>query len=84
MTADDLQDFHIIVNTTPLGMYPKTEEFPAIPYDGITEEHVLYDLIYNPQETMFLAKGKAKGAITINGLDMLHKQAEKAWIIWNK
>ena len=83
LTGDDLLDFHIIVNTTPLGMFPKTEECPPIPYDGITDKHILFDLIYNPEETLFLSKGKTKGAKIINGLEMLHQQAEKAWQIWN-
>jgi shikimate dehydrogenase len=84
LTADDLQDYQVIVNTTPLGMHPKTGECPPLPYEGITSGHILFDLIYNPSETLFLSKGKAGGAITVNGLEMLHLQAEKAWQIWNK
>lgn len=75
--------FKLIVNCTPLGLYPKIEECPNIPYEFITSEHLLYDLIYNPEETLFLKKGKEKGAITINGLNMLKLQADKAWEIWN-
>ena len=78
-----LYNFLIIVNTSPLGMYPAVETLPDIPYDFITKEHILYDLIYNPEETIFLKKGKEKGATTINGLKMLHMQAERAWEIWN-
>jgi shikimate dehydrogenase len=75
--------FKLIINCTPLGLYPKIEECPNIPYEFITSEHLLYDLIYNPEETLFLKKGKEKGAITINGLNMLKLQADKAWEIWN-
>jgi shikimate dehydrogenase len=83
LTSDDLQDYQLIINTTPLGMFPKTDECPRIPYSGITSKHVLFDLIYNPAETLFLARGKAQGAVTMNGLKMLHLQAEKSWEIWN-
>ena len=74
----------IIINTTPLGMYPRTEELPDIPYDAITPEHVLYDLIYNPEETRFLQEGRARGATTKNGLEMLQLQAEASWELWNQ
>ncbi|MBN2612256.1 MAG: shikimate dehydrogenase [Bacteroidales bacterium] len=73
----------LIVNTTPLGMFPDTDACPDIPYHLLTEKHVLFDLIYNPAETLFLKRGREKGAVTINGLPMLHAQAEKAWEIWN-
>jgi shikimate dehydrogenase len=75
--------FKLIVNSTPLGLFPKVDECPDIPYHFITSEHLLYDLIYNPEETLFLNKGKEYGAITINGLNMLKLQADKAWEIWN-
>lgn len=75
--------FKLIINCTPLGLYPKIEECPNIPYEFISSEHLLYDLIYNPEETLFLKKGKEKGAVTINGLNMLKLQADKAWEIWN-
>jgi shikimate dehydrogenase len=75
--------FKLIVNTTPVGMSPHVEEAPAIPYEFITPSHLLYDLVYNPLETQFLKKGKEKGACTVNGLSMLHQQAEEAWRIWN-
>lgn len=73
----------LIVNTTPLGMHPKTEACPELPYSTITSEHLLYDLVYNPGETLFLKKGKEKGAVTMNGISMLHLQAEKSWEIFN-
>jgi shikimate dehydrogenase len=75
--------FKLIVNTTPVGMYPTIENYPEIPYQYLTDKHLIYDLIYNPIETMFLSKGKAQGAKTVNGLSMLHLQAEEAWRIWN-
>ncbi len=79
-----LEDHLIVINATPLGTYPNVDNCPAIPYEFLTPDHVLYDLVYNPEETLFLKKGKAKGAITKNGLEMLHLQAEKAWKIWNE
>ncbi|HEY4789291.1 MAG TPA: shikimate dehydrogenase, partial [Bacteroidales bacterium] len=78
-----IEDRLLIINCTPLGTYPKVDTCPSIPYENITPNHVLYDLVYNPEETLFLRKGKAKGARTTNGLKMLHLQAEKAWEIWN-
>ena len=78
-----MQAFPLIINTTPLGMYPGVDQFPPLPYEHITSSHLLYDLVYNPAETEFLKLGKAKGATTINGLSMLHQQAEKAWEIWS-
>jgi shikimate dehydrogenase len=78
-----IKKHQIIVNCTPLGTFPNVENCPNIPYEAITDKHILYDLIYNPEETTFLNYGKQKGAITINGLNMLKLQAEKAWSIWN-
>jgi shikimate dehydrogenase len=74
--------FKLIVNGTPLGLFPNVNDCPDIPYEYISSEHLLYDLIYNPEETLFLKKGKEKGATTINGLSMLKLQADKAWEIW--
>jgi shikimate dehydrogenase len=73
----------LIINTTPLGMYPNTGTSPDLPYSALTADHLLYDLVYNPEETVFLKKGKEKGAVTMNGLSMLHLQAEKSWEIFN-
>jgi shikimate dehydrogenase len=78
-----LEERLLIINATPLGTFPKVDTCPVIPYDYITPRHVLYDLVYNPEVTLFLEKGKAKGAKIVNGLQMLHLQAEKAWSIWN-
>ena len=74
----------LIVNCTPLGTYPNINEKPDIPYEGISGDHILYDLVYNPTETAFLKEGSQRGAKTINGLAMLHAQAEKSWEIWNQ
>ncbi len=73
----------LIVNTTPLGMFPKVDELPDIPYELLGSQHLLFDLVYNPEKTLFLKNGEARGAIVINGLQMLKYQAEKAWDIWN-
>lgn len=74
--------FKLVVNTTPLGTSPKEKESPDLPYQFFGENHLAYDLIYNPEETEFLRKAKGAGALTINGLSMLHLQAEKSWEIW--
>lgn len=74
--------FKLIVNTTPLGMFPNINECPNIPYQYITTQHLCYDVIYNPETTLFLQKAKEQGATTINGLSMLQLQAEKSWEIW--
>lgn len=72
----------LIINTTPIGMSPNIDECPPIPYEAITDEHLLYDLIYNPEQTLFLRKGAEQGAVTKNGYEMLVLQAEKSWEIW--
>lgn len=77
-----LDHYSLIINTTPLGMSPQVDAFPAIPYPCLNENHLLFDLIYNPEQTLFLQKGAAQGAATQNGLSMLYYQAEKAWEIW--
>ena len=82
---DELIANHLlIINTTPLGMYPHVAQCPKIPYTALTKNHYLYDLIYNPEETLFLNKGKEHGANIKNGSDMLVLQAEKSWEIWNQ
>jgi len=83
VTSDIIEQHQLIINTTPLGMYPETNECPDIPYDSVTNQHYLHDLVYNPEKTVFLKKGEAKGAQVKNGLEMLHLQAEKSWEIWN-
>lgn len=78
-----VQEFVIIINCTPLGTHPNIDTCPDIPYKCLTKKHLLYDLIYNPSESLFLQKGKEQGAVIKNGLEMLELQAEKAWKIWN-
>lgn len=75
--------FKLIINTTPLGLYPNINRAPPLPYHLFTSNHMAYDLIYNPEQTLFLKQAKEKGAVTINGLSMLQLQAEKSWEIWN-
>ncbi len=79
-----IKQYHIIINCSPVGTHPNITECPNIPYKALTNQHLLFDLIYNPSETLFLKQGKQKGAKTCNGLKMLELQAEKAWKIWNK
>lgn len=83
LNEEIIASHQLIVNTTPLGMYPKITEAPSIPYTYLTSTHFLYDLVYNPEETTFLKEGLQKEAYTKGGLEMLHFQAEKAWNIWN-
>jgi shikimate dehydrogenase len=73
----------VIINTTPLGMFPNTEEAPSIPYEALTPSHLLYDLTYNPPKTKFLREGEKRGAAIVNGYEMLVGQAEESWRIWN-
>jgi shikimate dehydrogenase len=81
--AQLLTDYTLIVNCTPLGMFPEVNIAPEIPYEALTEKHLLFDLVYNPEETLFLKKGKESGALVKNGLEMLYLQAAAAWKIWN-
>lgn len=83
INQDTIRYHHLIINTTPLGMHPNVESYPELPYDCITTDHILYDLVYNPPKTRFLQKGEEKGATTMNGLKMLKLQAEASWQIWN-
>ncbi|MBN2481651.1 MAG: shikimate dehydrogenase [Bacteroidales bacterium] len=83
LSPEIFSEAQIIVNTSPVGMYPDTGSFPDIPYHELTPGHILYDLIYNPAITRFLEKGKSKGATVFNGMKMLQLQAERAWEIWN-
>ncbi|MDR1114968.1 MAG: shikimate dehydrogenase [Tannerella sp.] len=83
ITQNTMENYTVIVNTTPLGMYPKTDACPDIPYEHLTPGHILYDLLYNPDETLFMKKGKEKGAVVKNGLEMLLLQAYVSWEIWN-
>lgn len=83
MTQEVMSEFHVIVNTTPLGMWPKTDTCPDIPYSLLTPGHLCFDLVYNPETTLFMQKASEMGATVKNGLEMLHGQAIAAWKIWN-
>jgi len=83
LNSDIIAQHHLIINTTPAGMFPHIDEMPDIPYHWLTKNHLLYDLIYNPAETIFLKKGIEKSCTVSNGMEMLMLQALKAWQIWN-
>ena len=83
LTPEIIAVHTLLINTSPVGMSPNIDEAPNLPYEAITSKHHLYDLIYNPAETKFLAMGAAKGATTQNGLEMLYLQADASWEIWN-
>ena len=84
LTNDIISTYSVIINCTPIGTYPNVNECPDIPYEAVTKNHILYDLIYNPEQTKFLSCGDMMEATTINGLEMLELQADKAWEIWNQ
>jgi shikimate dehydrogenase len=83
LTPELIAEHTVIINTTPLGTYPNIHECPPIPYGHLTQNHFLYDLVYNPEKTLFLQKGMERGALTHNGYDMLVIQAEESWKIWS-
>ncbi len=83
LSREVMAEHHLIVNTSPVGMYPHVEDAPDIPYDCLTDRHYMFDLVYNPPLTRFLERGARRGAHTISGLDMLYAQAEAAWRVWN-
>jgi shikimate dehydrogenase len=83
LNKEVIKSASIIVNTTPVGMAPNSNICPSIPYQHITNEHLVYDLIYNPEKTLFLSQASANGASVQNGLTMLKLQAERSWEIWN-
>lgn len=84
VTADVLSEHTLIVNCTPLGMFPNVDSCPCLPYESIGSKHLLFDCVYNPEQTLFLRHGMQQGARVKNGLEMLHIQAEAAWRIWNE
>ncbi|HVF80580.1 MAG TPA: shikimate dehydrogenase [Flavisolibacter sp.] len=83
LNEEVLNQYHLIINTTPLGMYPEIDAEPVIPYGSLTSKHFLFDIIYNPEKTKFLAEGEKRGAQICNGHEMLIGQAEESWRIWN-
>lgn len=84
LTADIMAEYTVIVNCSPVGMFPHTDERPDLPYQLIGSHHILYDLVYNPDETLFMKSGKEQGATTKNGLEMLILQARAGWNFWNE
>lgn len=84
LDTESVRSHKLIINTTPLGMYPKTDAAPKLPYEAIGSGHYLYDLVYNPAETRFMHEGRVRGALVKNGIEMLRGQAEAAWEIWNR
>ena len=84
ITAETLQEYTVIVNCSPIGMFPKVDAAPAIPYELLSPQHLLFDCVYNPEETLFMKKGREQGATVKNGLEMLHLQAIASWNFWNE
>ncbi len=84
LTGDDIREYNVIVNCTPCGMFPHTNECPNLPYEAMDSHNLLYDLIYNPDETMFMHKGAKQGATVVNGLEMLLLQAFASWEFWHQ
>ena len=84
ITNSNIISSQIIINTTPLGMYPDINTYPNIPYHALSSNHLIYDLVYNPEETIFIKKAKEKNCLVINGLEMLINQANISWEIWQK
>lgn len=83
LNSNIMAEHTVVVNCTPAGMFPAVDVCPDIPYNLLGNQHLLYDVIYKPDETLFLKKGKNQGALTVNGLEMLFGQARAAWAIWN-
>lgn len=84
ITAETLQAYTVIVNCSPVGMFPNVAQSPEIPYNCLSDKHLLFDLVYNPEETLFMKKGREQGATVKNGLEMLHLQAVASWDFWNE
>ena len=83
LTPEVMREYTVIVNCSPVGMFPKVDQAPNIPYELLTPKHLLFDLVYNPEDTLFMQKGRAQGATVKNGLEMLHLQAIASWEFWN-
>jgi shikimate dehydrogenase len=84
LSPEIINEYTVIVNASPVGTFPKVDTCPDIPYKLLTDKHLLYDLVYNPAETLFLKKGKEQGATILNGESMLIGQAIAAWKVWNE
>lgn len=83
LTSDIIKSHFLIINCTPIGMFPDINSCPQLPYGALGKEHLLFDLVYNPEETLFMKKGKERGSAVCNGFEMLVSQAEKSWEIWS-
>ncbi len=83
VTPELIREYEVIVNCSPCGMFPKVDECPLLPYDAMTSDNILYDLVYNPEETLFMRRGSENGAVVKNGLEMLILQAKASWRFWN-
>ena len=83
LTPEVMKEYTVIVNCSPVGMFPKVDQAPNIPYELLTQRHLLFDLVYNPEDTLFMQKGRAQGATVKNGLEMLHLQAVSSWEFWH-
>ena len=84
ITPEVLRDYTVLVNCSPVGMFPRVDAAPDLPYELLTPRHLLFDLVYNPLDTLFMQKGRAQGAVVKNGLEMLHLQAAASWEFWNQ
>lgn len=84
ITEEIINEYNVIVNCSPCGMHPHTDECPILPYQAMNERNLLYDLVYNPEETLFMQKGKERGATVKSGLEMLIRQAEASWVFWHE
>ena len=84
VTEAVIKHHNLIINASPVGMFPNVDNCPNIPYEYIKDTHICFDLVYNPEQTLFLKNCKDKGAKCINGLTMLYEQADRAWEIWNR
>lgn len=83
LTPEIMQDYQVVVNCSPVGMYPNNDACPSIPYEALTSDHLLFDVVYNPEETLFMKRGAERGAVVKNGLEMLYLQAVASWEFWN-
>jgi shikimate dehydrogenase len=84
LTPSIINDYPVIINCTPCGMYPQVDESPNLPYEAMTPKNLLYDLVYNPETTQFMQRGAARGAVVKNGLEMLMLQAKASWAFWTE
>jgi shikimate dehydrogenase len=84
LTEETIRKYRLIINASPAGMYPRLDSYPPLAYGALSGEYFLFDLVYNPAETIFLQKGREQGCVIQNGAEMLQIQAEESWSIWNR